>query len=67
METKPFLCLSALAMVLIAGGTPQATSAPVQDPVVLRTSVDRPLLLRGGPDPSVVVKIEVEGCEVPHR
>ncbi len=68
METKRCLCLSALALLLAASGTPISSKLHASDETVkLRTAVDRPLLETGGGGSSVVVKIEVEGCAAPKR
>lgn len=67
METKTCLPLLVLAAMLVAGVSPENVKAGRDGSVQVRTSVDRPLLPEDGKESSVVVKIELEGCEAPHR
>ncbi len=67
METKTCLPLSVLAAILVAGVSLINTFAGSEGSVDVRTSVDRPLLPEDGKESTVVVKIEVEGCEAPRR
>lgn len=59
--------MSALALILAASGNPALPASAAGETLTLKTAVDRPLLAKGGRDTSVVVKIEVEGCDTPKR
>lgn len=67
METKTCLPLPVLAAILVAGVSLPNSLIAREGSVAVRTAVDRPLLATDGKESSVVVKIEVEGCEAPRR
>lgn len=67
MEITHRLQLSALALILAASGNPVMTASAAGESVTLKTSVDRPLLVKSERGAPVVVKIEVEGCVAPKK
>lgn len=68
METKRTLLLSVLTLAIALSGNPFVTPLrATEEPVRLKTAVDRPLVHESGGGSNVVIKIEVEGCELPRK
>ncbi len=70
METKRTLLLSALTLALASAlsGNPFVPPLQATEEIVrLKTAVDRPLVHESGGGSNVVIKIEVEGGELPRK
>lgn len=67
MEIKRSLLMSALTLAVAVSGNPFCTLRAAEEPVRLRTAIDRPLINEGGGESKVVIKIEVEGGHVAHK
>ena len=65
MEKRPSLLVSALTLVLSLSGNPLSTLRASDSTLHLRTAVDRPLLNGDGQENKVIIKIEVEGADLP--
>lgn len=67
MEQNRYRTLSVLGAIALLGVSPATAAVPAAETVVLKTTVDRPLVEKGGDEQRVVVKIEVEGAHRPVR